>query len=69
MKKLRVSALAERDLDDIWYYVATNSLSADAANRLVDSIARRLSVLAHTPKAGTQRDQIELGLRGLPVGD
>ena len=69
MKVLRVSAAAERDLEDIWNYVTVNSGSVDRANKFVDAIARRLSVLAHSPKAGTARTEIDVGLRGLPIGD
>ncbi len=69
MKVLRVSSAAERDLDDIWHYVANNSGSVERANKFVDAITRRLSVLAHSPKAGTVRAEIDVGLRGLPVGD
>ena len=69
MKVLRVSAAAERDLDDIWYYVATNSGSIERANKFVDAITQRISVLAHSPKAGTARTEIDSGVRGLPIGD
>ena len=69
MKRLRVSAAAERDLDDIWYYIATHSGSTERANKFVDSITRRLSILTRSPKAGMVRDEIESGSRGLAVGD
>ena len=69
MKGLRVSAAAERDLDDIWHYVATNSGSFKRANKFIDGITQRLSILAHSPKAGTLRSEIDLDVRGLPVGD
>ena len=69
MKALRVSAAAERDLDDIWHYVAINSGSVVRANKFVDEITRRLTILASSPKAGTVRDEIELGVRGLPIGN
>lgn len=69
MKVLRVSAAAERDLDDIWHYVATNSGSLERANAFVDAITQRLAILAHSPKAGTVRAEIDPGLRGLPFGD
>ena len=69
MKRLRVSAAAERDLDDIWYYIATHSGSAERANKFVDSITRRLSILMRSPKAGMGRDEIDFDLRGLAVGD
>jgi toxin ParE1/3/4 len=69
VKLLRVSAAAERDLDDIWHYIATNSGNVERANKFVDAITQRLSVLAHSPKAGTARAEIDVGLRGLPIGD
>src|SRR6185437_8433918 len=33
-----VSDLAERDLDEIWYYIAKNSHSVEIANGIVESI-------------------------------
>jgi toxin ParE1/3/4 len=69
VKRLRVSAAAERDLDDIWRYVATNSGSVERASKFVDSVTRRLSMLMRSPKAGSLRDEIDLDLRGLPIGD
>ena len=69
MKGLRVSATAERDLDDIWHYIATNSGSVERANKFVDTITQRLSILARSPKAGTLRAEIDLELRGMPIGD
>ena len=68
MKRIRVSALAERDLDSIWYRVATDSGSIDIANGVVDSITEVFVLLAHTPEAGRRRDEIEIGLRGFPAG-
>jgi len=38
MKRIRVSSLAERDLDDIWYEIARRSGSIDIASTVVDSI-------------------------------
>lgn len=69
MKGLRVSAAAESDLDDIWYYVAVNSGSLERANKFVDTITQRLSILTHTPKARTVRADIDVDVRGLLVGD
>jgi toxin ParE1/3/4 len=69
VKGLRVSAAAERDLNDIWHYVATNSGSLERANKFIDAITQRLSILAHSPKAGTLRAEIDLDVRGLPVGN
>lgn len=69
MKGLRVSAAAERDLDDIWHYDAANSGSVERANKFVDAITQRLSILAHLPKAGTVRVEVDPDFRGLPFGD
>jgi len=43
--------------------------SVERADKFVDAITQRLAVLAHTPKAGTVRAEIALGLRALPVED
>ena len=69
MKRIRVAALAEQDLDDIWYHVAKNSGSIEIANRIVDSIAEAFSFFARVPEAGTKRDKIDPGVRGFPVGN
>jgi len=54
MKRIRVSDLAERDLDEIWYYIAKNSHSVEIANGIVESIAAHFLLLARTPEAGTR---------------
>lgn len=59
MKRIRVSALAEQDLDEIWYHIAKNSGSIEIANRVVDSITGTFPLFARTPDAGTRRDEIE----------
>ena len=69
MKRIRVAALAEQDLDGIWYHVAKNSGSIDIANRVIDSIADAFSFFARVPEAGTKRDEIDPGVRGFPVGN
>jgi plasmid stabilization system protein ParE len=68
VKKLRISAAAERDLDAIRYYIATRSGHPDTASRFVESLVTRLSVLAPSPKAGKARARIEGDLRALPLG-
>ena len=68
MKRIRVAGPAERDLDDIWYYIAKNSGSIEVANGVVDSITETFALFARAPDAGTARDEIEAGLRGFPVG-
>ena len=68
MKRIRVSTLAERDLDNIWYRIATQSNSMEIANGVVESITVTFPLFAGNPEAGTRRDEIELGVRGFPVG-
>jgi plasmid stabilization system protein ParE len=45
MKRVRVSHLAERDLDAIWYYIARKSGSIEIADRLVESITETFPLL------------------------
>jgi len=66
----RVSARAERDLDDIWYYVAQQSTSIEVANRLIDSITDRFVLLAGFPNLGRSRDEdLRIGCRSFAVGE
>ena len=68
MKRIRVASLAEQDLDDIWYRIATQSGSIEIANGVVESITETFLLFATAPEAGTRRDEIESGVRGFPVG-
>jgi len=61
---------AGSDLIEIWYYVATKSGSLDVADRLIDSITDRFTLLASYPNMGRARDEdLRLGLRSFPVGE
>ncbi len=68
MKRVRVSRLAEKDLDEIWYQIAKRSGSIEIADGVVDSITEFFPLFATAPEAGSSRDWLEPGLRGLPVG-
>jgi len=66
----RRSLLADSDLDDIWYYVASQSGSTDIADRLIASITDRFLLLASHPNLGRARDEdLRPGLRTFPVGE
>lgn len=66
----RLAPRAEADLDDIWYYVATESGSLETANRLIDTITERFVALASFPFLGRSRNEdIGLGYRRLAVGE
>jgi toxin ParE1/3/4 len=66
----RVASSAERDLDDIWFYVAKESSSIEIANRLIDSITDRFFLLTSFPYMGRPRDEdFGLGCRSFSVGE
>lgn len=67
MNRLRVSSLADRDLDDTWYEIAKRSGSIDIASTVVDSITGVFPLFANNPEAGRLRDDLELGVRSFPV--
>src|SRR5580692_8233164 len=64
----RISDEAQAELDDIWYYVAQKSYGESVADRLIDRITYRFSMLAQHPHIGRARDEdLRLGLRTFPV--
>jgi toxin ParE1/3/4 len=65
----QVAPEAEIDLDGIWYYIARESDSIQIADRLIDSIIEKFSLLARYPHIGRPRDaDLRPGLRSFPVG-
>lgn len=64
----RLSPEAEVDLDELWYYVASNA-SVEIADRLVDSLTTRFFLLGTHPLAGRRRDDLRPGVRVFPVGE
>ena len=64
----RLSAEAEADLDELWYYVARNG-SIEAADRLVESLTTRFVLLGTRPHAGRRRDDLRPSVRAFPVGE
>ena len=65
----RLAPQAESDLDDTWYYVASQSGSVEVADRLIDAITARFSLLARHPHVGRRRDDdLRPGLRSFAVG-
>ena len=67
MKAVRVSRDADRDLDDIWLYIARDNL--DAATRLLGEIRACFSLLAKSPEIGRTRNEMRPGMRSYPVGN
>jgi len=68
--RLTISGRAGIDLDAIWTYVATESGSIDAANRLVAAIMSSAHILRGTPLLERSRDfDLRQGLRSLSSGN
>jgi toxin ParE1/3/4 len=66
----RFAPQAERDLDDIWLYVARESGNIDIANRLIDTITERFYALANFPYIGRSREEdFGPGYRSLAIGE
>ncbi len=66
----RVALQAESDLDEIWYFLATQSSSIDVADRVIDSITARFALVARQPYIGRRRDEdLRPGVRSFVVGD
>jgi len=58
MRRVVFSKLAQRDVDDIWSYVAQDSI--DAAEKVTDAVDRAVRQLSRMPGLGHER----LELRG-----
>ncbi len=56
MKRVRVTRDAERDLDEIWLYIAHNNVCA--ANRLVDELTNRFALIGSSPAMGRNADEL-----------
>lgn len=65
MARVRITRAAQKDLDEIWYYIAQDS--PDNATRFVDFLTSKFSPLADSPKIGRLREDLQPGLRFFPV--
>ncbi len=65
MRKFKVSRPAKKDLDEIWLYIAQDSL--DAADRFIDYLTDRFPLLVSSPRMGRSREDLAPGLRCHPV--
>ena len=65
----RVAEEVDFELDDIWLYLAKQSVSVETADRLVESITACFLTLGRNPRIGRRRDDdLAPGLRSFPVG-
>jgi toxin ParE1/3/4 len=66
-KRAYLSKQAEADVDDIWLYVAHDSIRA--ADRLIADFHRKCELLASSPGLGRRRDELRPSLRSFPWGE
>ena len=67
MSRYRLSKQSRSDLDDIWLYIASDSVTA--ADRLIDEFAGKFQMLAKQPGMGRTREELAESLRSFPVGN
>ncbi len=67
MAKIERSSQAQRDLLDIWLYVANDSPAA--ADKFLDQIETICKLLSASPVLGRSREELGHSLRSFPVGD
>lgn len=67
MNSLRISHLAEADLDEIWLYVAKDR--PNSANELMDRFKQQFALLQSNPEFGEQRQDLAKNLRQAVVGN
>jgi toxin ParE1/3/4 len=57
--------LAEKDLENIWLYIAQDSL--DAADQWLDQLEKKARLLAGQPYIGRSRPELMADVRSFPV--
>ena len=66
MMRVTFTEAADADLDDVWLYVARDSITA--ADRLTDRLIEVAKPLRDFPDMGGARDELSPGLRAVRVG-
>lgn len=66
MKPFRLSDQAESDLRQIWEYIGRDN--PDAADRQLDRLYERFTLLGKQPLLGQAREDLRPGLRVFPSG-
>ena len=63
-----VNRKVKAELDEIWFYIATESDSTDNADRIVEAITDTFPHLGKHPQLGRPRDDLRRGLRSITAG-
>jgi toxin ParE1/3/4 len=58
---------ARSDLIEIWQYIADDS--PEDADRFLDTLEEKISLLADNPEMGKRREELAEGLRSFPVSN
>lgn len=66
MTRVVFTEAADADLDEVWLYVAQDSIAA--ADKLIDRLVEAAKPLRDFPEMGGARDDLSPGLRALRVG-
>ena len=70
MARHHLASGVEAELDEIWFWIASESGNLEIADRFIETITSRFWALARNPYLGRRRDEdLRPGLRSFPVGD
>jgi toxin ParE1/3/4 len=61
IRGVQTTPLAEQDLDEIWFTIASDDVSR--ADKFIDALSKRFVTLSRSPRAGRKRDELLPGLR------
>ncbi|MEQ1864108.1 MAG: type II toxin-antitoxin system RelE/ParE family toxin [Micropepsaceae bacterium] len=61
IRGVKTTPLAESDLDEIWFSIATDSV--ERADKFLDRLTERFVLLSKSPRAGRARSELLPGLR------
>jgi toxin ParE1/3/4 len=67
MSRLQFAETAQRDLDELWLFIAADD--PQAADRFVDEVKESCGLLLAAPRAGRERSDLAVGLREFLIGD
>jgi toxin ParE1/3/4 len=67
MSRILRTRASRADYDEIWSYIAKDNIAA--ADRLIDEFDATLQTIAASPLIGRKVNELEVGLRSIPVGN
>ena len=64
MAEVKISSLAEIDLDEIWDFISEKNV--DSAQRLIREFGQKFNLLGENPNIGRRHDEVVINLRSFP---